>query len=270
MRLVIAAVVAALSCPPPPRRRPRSASGASRRMGIRASGTTCRPSVDGLRACPAAATCQDDRRPRAAARPGETAAGTVFEADIFGVHATQPGVDRARRLDARRRRMRGDARARRDADAGRGRVVRRLGRRRQPTLARSCAATEGGDDCRLRRPAAARRARRAATRSRSTRAAATNDHVGLAPADGAGVPRCRRARATVSVSARRRTDRHDRAADAPPIPAPRLPARARSRRRPRRRRPRRPKVTLRKRVAARRQAPHGRLDHLRAHAAACG
>jgi hypothetical protein len=85
MRLVIAAVVAALVVP--------ATAGAQAPTGLWSLAADGHPrvgnnlpaSVDGLRACPPSGSCVEVDDLALPYEPGETAGGTTFEADVFGV-----------------------------------------------------------------------------------------------------------------------------------------------------------------------------------------
>ncbi len=237
------------SCPPPPRRRPRSGLWSLASDGHPRVGNALPVSVDGLRACvPPACTDIDDLA--LPYEPGEVAAGTFFEADVFGVTQRSPAWTGrvGATLEPTHARH---ARARRDAHAGRGRVDRRLGRRRQPAVALRVP-HRGRRRLRRQSPARCAPSTTGATPSRSTRAAANNDHVPRRTGGRRGRHAALAHRDRLGLRGRR-ADRHD---------APRTRRRSRRRRRPAARsdqtpttpKAKAPKVTLRKRACARASA----------------
>jgi hypothetical protein len=241
MRLVIAAVAAALLVP--------ATAGAQAPTGLWSLAPDGHPrvgnnlpaSVDGLRACPPSGPCQEIDDLALPHDPGETAAGTVFEADVFGVE------QRSRAWTGRvgstlEPTMRGTLAlggtltpVAAQWSGGWGDDV--------SSLALYVCRTEGGDDCvasggQLRAEHQGRYAFAVDTRR------ATNDHALPAQADGAAAGLPSRT-ATISVSAAAGPIATTAAA-APAIPAPRVPGGSS----PGTTTPKakKPKVTLRKRV----------------------
>ena len=241
MRLVIAAVVAALVVP--------ATAGAQAPTGLWSLASDGHPrvgnnlpaSVDGLRACVAGGGCTELDDIALPFEPGETAAGTVFEADIFGV--TQRSRAWTGRVDSTLEpTMRGTLAlgatltpVAAEWTGGWGDDVS------QPAL--YVCRTEGGDGCVAF--AGAVRAEHAGRYVFAVDARrANNDHAAQPQADGAAVTLPSRT-AIVSVSAAA-GPLASSAADAPAIPAPRVPGSSS----PTTTTPKAkaPKVTLRKRV----------------------
>lgn len=241
MRLVIAAVAAALFVPATAEAQAPVGLWSLASDGHPRVGNNLPVSVDGLRACPNGGGCQEIDDLALPYEPGEVAAGTVYEADVFGV--TQKSAPWGGRVGARLEpTMRGTLAlgatltpVAAEWSGGWGDDVSQL--------SLFVCRTEAGGDCRyvagpLRNEYAGMYAFAVDVRR------ANNDHVGLAPPDGSGYPLPSRT-ATVSVSTAAGPIATS-AADAPAIPAPRVPGNSS----PTTTTPKAkaPKVTLRKRV----------------------
>ena len=241
MRLVIAAAAAALFVP--------AAAEAQAPVGLWSLASDGHPrvgnnlpvSVDGLRACSPA--CQEIDDLALPYEPGEVAAGTFFEADVFGVTQRSAG-------------WRGRVGATLEPTL-RGTLA--LGQSLTPVAAEWTGGwgddvsqpalyvcrTEGGDGCvafsgALRAEHSGRYAFAVDTRR------ANNDHAAQTQADGATVTLPSRT-ATISVS-RAAGPIATSAADAPPIPAPAALGGPSGTTTPTTPKAKAPKVTLRKRV----------------------